>query len=40
MDNFTLAVVIGIVGVVVSFVCLFLMDKGAPEPAKTRDKRA
>ena len=43
MDNFTLAVVIGIGVVLLIFLGLALLDKGPPEPtvtSKTRGKRS
>ncbi len=43
MDNFTLAVVIGIAAILCVFLGLVLADKGVPEPApspKSRSKKS
>ncbi len=39
MDNFTLAVVIGIAAILCTFLGLVLADKGAPDPTQSRKSR-
>ncbi len=43
MDNFTLAVLIGMLSIIGALILLVAMDKGAPEPTRTtkpRDKKS